>query len=537
MASTPTTKSQVQAYRFVLRRMQSALVRRDAVMLHDPMRTHSRATGVGVILACLGLLGFVVWGLFSPAPKLPDSGIVISKQTGAVYVMRQDPKRLIPMTNLASARLYLLAQQNPDRGAAQGAAGSEAAAGAPVSDQAAQATVVDEAALGTVSKDRLTGIIDAPQSLPEKPEQRIGSDWMVCDNVTLDRDRRDPTSVGGVTTTVLAGLAGGTAGQELADNTALLVKAPTNKTYLVYKRPKNANQTNASALRAEIDLTDAGVAAAFKLSGKTPRAVTAGLLSAIPEGKKISAPDVAGKGSAASYLSGSGIKVGDVVEVSRAGTASYHLVLKDGLQEVTRAVADLIKFSNDENDFKKVNVEEFNQAPTAPSDKQVDVRDFPDMVPEILEAAQHPVTCLSWTASDESTEKTSVTYGSRVPVPTGQTTVKLNQTGATGEVVDEFYMPPGKSGVVRSAASPEDFKTGPIQLISERGVKYGVPDPTTATALGLGKDYVPAPESIVRLLPSGAQLNRNDAQMSYDGVSSADLNGTYPSVQPGGQGN
>ena len=36
MAATPTTKSQVQAYRFVLRRMEHALVRKDAVMLHDP---------------------------------------------------------------------------------------------------------------------------------------------------------------------------------------------------------------------------------------------------------------------------------------------------------------------------------------------------------------------------------------------------------------------------------------------------------------------------------------------------------------------
>ena len=48
MPSTPTTKSQVQAYRFVLRRMQSALVRKDAVMLHEPMRMHTRATIAGV---------------------------------------------------------------------------------------------------------------------------------------------------------------------------------------------------------------------------------------------------------------------------------------------------------------------------------------------------------------------------------------------------------------------------------------------------------------------------------------------------------
>ena len=73
MPSTPTTKSQVQAYQFVLRRMQSALVRRDAVMLHDPMRTHSRATVVGVVLGVLGVAVFTIWGLLSPQPSVPNS--------------------------------------------------------------------------------------------------------------------------------------------------------------------------------------------------------------------------------------------------------------------------------------------------------------------------------------------------------------------------------------------------------------------------------------------------------------------------------
>ena len=118
MASTPTTKSQVQAYQFVLRRMQSALVRRDAVMLHDPMQRHSRATSVGVVLGVVGLLAFLVIGLFKPAPRLnKETQIAISKETGQVYVVDNAGPQpvLVPMTNLASARLLWYSKSNPDQ--------------------------------------------------------------------------------------------------------------------------------------------------------------------------------------------------------------------------------------------------------------------------------------------------------------------------------------------------------------------------------------------------------------------------------------
>jgi len=66
MAATPTTKAQVQAYRFVLRRMEHALVRKDAIMLHDPMRTQVRATAVGLVIGVLGLAGFALTSVFAP---------------------------------------------------------------------------------------------------------------------------------------------------------------------------------------------------------------------------------------------------------------------------------------------------------------------------------------------------------------------------------------------------------------------------------------------------------------------------------------
>jgi hypothetical protein len=67
MSTEPTTASQVQAYRFVLRRMESALVRQDAVMLHEPMRHHLRATAAGVLLAMLGLVALYAFGKIHPA--------------------------------------------------------------------------------------------------------------------------------------------------------------------------------------------------------------------------------------------------------------------------------------------------------------------------------------------------------------------------------------------------------------------------------------------------------------------------------------
>jgi hypothetical protein len=81
MSTDPTTTSQVQAYRFGLRRMESALVRRDAVMLHEPMRHQLRATVVGLLVAVLLLVGFFVVGRIHPRSALT---IISAVAAGAV---------------------------------------------------------------------------------------------------------------------------------------------------------------------------------------------------------------------------------------------------------------------------------------------------------------------------------------------------------------------------------------------------------------------------------------------------------------------
>ncbi|MEU4764823.1 type VII secretion protein EccB [Actinosynnema sp. NPDC023794] len=545
MASTPTTKSQVQAYRFVLRRMQSALVRRDAVMLHDPMRTHSRATAVGVLLGVIGLIGFLIFGFFSPDPQVDDqTQIAISKETGQVYVVHTvgTTKTLIPMTNLASARLLLLQRSNPDTGQAAVAGGDAAAGQVNAGPQVAggDPKLVSEKALAKLPKGRLTGIPDGPDVLP-KPADRVGPDWSVCDTLTLDESLNDPSAPGKFTTTVLAGYSGG--GELLDDNRALLVRAGTDdkQAYLIYKAPVNSKITSTSTVRAKVDLTNAEVRTALNLSQKKPRAISTGLLNAIPEAKPLVAPDIPGRGQSVTYVQGENLRIGAVIEVRRSGADSeFHVALKDGLQKISRAAADLLRAAYAQGaEPKLVDIARTNSAPTV---EQLDFADYPPDVPEVLDPNQNNrVICLGWQAqnvtSDNKSQHTKVTFAPSLPIPSNVVPVEINQVGATREVVSQFVMAPGKSAVVRSATSTQDFDSGPIHLITGRGVKYGIPDVTTSGALGLGADgFSPGPESILRLLPNGPQLNRNDASRSWDAIPVPKDSGLLPEEKAKKQG-
>ena len=87
MARQLTTRAQVNGYRFLLSRLEHALVRRDVRMLHDPMRAQSRALVLGAVLAVLVVAGFGVWGLVKPQGAVGQSVILMSKSSGVLYVL------------------------------------------------------------------------------------------------------------------------------------------------------------------------------------------------------------------------------------------------------------------------------------------------------------------------------------------------------------------------------------------------------------------------------------------------------------------
>lgn len=548
MPSTPTTKSQVQAYRFVLRRMQSALVRKDAVMLHDPMRTHSRATIVGVCLAALGLLGFLIWGILSPKPTVPSKdGIVVGKPSGQVYVLLTKPtKRLIPVFNLASARLLLYSQSlgDDDPNKQVGGVGGPGTGGAT---GVVDPTFVDDNELrDEIPRSRKVGIPDGPDLLPSK-DQRVEPHWTVCDQFVPEEGRPEAAAGNKVETTVIGGVKD--LGSELEENQSLLVRAKNDEVYLVYRTPSTANEPNASTVRAKVDMDNPSIRAALNLREDQIRDITTGLLNAIPEKAALETPDIPGLGDAPKPgVAPEDLEVGSVFSVQPTGQASvFYVVLRDGIQKIKKTTGDLIRYREDPSggNVPALSPEVVTNSNVLDGrDARIDDSTFPNQQTEVLLRTRFPVACLGWTVEGEGNdrvERTSVHIGKVVPgVPDdaqgNPAWVDISTPGPEDIRIDHFYMPPGRGAVVRQATSTADMDTGPITLISDRGVKYGVPDAATAQVLGLDNQK-PAPLEILNLLPNGASLDARDVQQSYDAVPFE--GGQYPSKSAqadGGEG-
>ncbi|WP_298182580.1 type VII secretion protein EccB, partial [Saccharomonospora sp.] len=524
---------QVQAYQFVLRRMQSALVRKDAVMLHDPMRTHSRATIVGVVLSCLGMLAFIIVGFFKPDPKPPESGIVIGEQSGSVYVVAGE--KLIPTFNLASARLILMAQ---NQGGGEGGGQEE---GAPA---AVEPDVVSDEQLKDIPKGRLQGIPGGPDLLPSE-DQLISTDWAVCDQIIVDRSLNDPVAREQAVTesTVVAGVKDKDLGRELAQNQSLLVSADDGKHYLVYRQKTDANNQNANTVRAEVDLSDDAVTSALDLEERMARRISTGLLNAIPSVGTLEAPHIRGWGQQPDGFNVNGLSIGSVVKTQLTERTEFYVITERGLQRISQAVADILIYKHSTagvSGAEPITPDTLRTLPiVGPGDEgYLDVSHYPDAVPTVLDPMNHPVACLGWNIRGEGEQRdafTSVYVAGELPVPkdaNGEPEfVKIGTPSPDNMKVDHFYMRPGFAAAVQSATTKETFGRGNIQLISDRGVRYSIPSKEIAQGLGLTK-LDPAPESIIKLLPAGASLNPQDAQRTYDTVSVDEQEGTV--IQPEG---
>ena len=53
MPAQVTTRAQVNGYRFLLRRLEHALIRADSRMIHDPMRGQMRSLVVGLVVGII----------------------------------------------------------------------------------------------------------------------------------------------------------------------------------------------------------------------------------------------------------------------------------------------------------------------------------------------------------------------------------------------------------------------------------------------------------------------------------------------------
>ncbi|MET8797081.1 type VII secretion protein EccB [Nocardia sp. NPDC004568] len=474
MPSKPTTRWQISGYNFLVRRMEHALVRRDVRMLHDPMRSQVRAYVVGLVLAVVVLAGCGVLALLRPQDKIDQNKILIGKESGAVYVVINDVVH--PALNLASARL---------------------AAG-----EAPDASIVKEAEIGKKARGPLIGIPGAPGSI-HFDSAGTGRQWTICDEMKIDgsQDR---------TTSVLAGeLELGAKADAMGVDKALLVQGE-NHAYLIYDRK-----------RARVDMADRAVTDALNITGATPRPVSEGLINAVPEVPAIIPPPIADSGSAPGYEI-SDHRIGEVVQVGSSGT-EYYVVLADGLQAISPLTAEIIRNSNPQT--SRDETIDQTERTNAPVSAALQVGDYPQNAPDILEAKDQPVSCLSWKPIPEAGENTgtraelTLVTGVSLPMSDKAKLVPLAQADGSGQNVDSAYLAPGTGAYVQTTGiEPDSRRKDSIFYIADTGVRYGIENADAAKALGMPEKAEPAPWPIVGLLASGPSLGREEALVAHDGV-------------------
>ncbi len=465
MAWQPTTRLQLSGYRFLLRRIESAVLGRDIHRVDEPIRASMQSLMAGSVLAVVMLAGCALLAVVRPQPAMANAPIVMGKQSGALYV--RIGETLHPVLNLVSARLIVRTNADPQP--------------------------IPESELGHGRRGPLLGIPGAPQFVGT-PLAEDELRWAVC-------DRGD----GAPSTTVVIGRVEGSSSHLLASDQPVLVRpVPGGSTYLLY-----------NGRRAMVNLDEPAVARALGLDGQIPLAVSLTLLNAVPEAPPIEAPRIpnaGGRGPAALP----GFPVGSVLRLARADGDEYYVVLSHGIQRIGQLAADLLRFTDSRGTRTAISV-----APdiirATPTVTELPLATFPDRAPAPSNA-DDTALCVGWMHAASGDVEISFSAGG-LPIPEGQEPVKLSQADEKGPAVDAVYLTPGRSAYVRATGlSGDNPRAGIRYLITDTGVRFAIHDDDAAHDIGLPDTAIPAPWPVLAKLPAGPELSRSNASVARDSL-------------------
>lgn len=452
-------RDQVQAYRFVTRRIVSAMLSGEPETNELPMRRLALALFGSLMVGAIVLAGAGVYGLVTKnkAPLEPNT-LVIERETGAKYVFVDG--RLYPALNYASARL-MLDMPKPE------------------------VRTMSQASLKGYPRGRPIGIPDAPDALPE-PSALLGHPWRIC--TTIGTEFQEPS------TYVVVGrdLPGGV---DLGTQSVLVTARRT--TYLLWNKtrlriPGSANLT------------------ALGLSGTDPLLVGDQLINAIKAGPDLQLIRVDGAGEPSPLdLGGEPAKIGDVFRVS----GQHYVLTRDGLVPVGEVTANLrVAIGRSLRDINS-QIADRNM-----SSQRIEPEGFPQQMPTLYpDASRESAICAVYRSGEETT---SIEVHRRVPDELTSTSGSVEAVRGRQDsvrTVDRVVIEGGRGALVQPG-SPEGgaMPGATTYLITDRGVKYPLDD-AARVALGYG-EVTPTvvPKPLLDLIPTGPTLSTKAARQFAD---------------------
>ena len=458
-----TTKVQVSGWRFLLRRVEHAIVRRDTRMFDDPLQFYSRAVSLGILLAVVVCLGAVLLAYFKPLGKRGSDTLLVDRTTNQLYVVMPGSDQLRPVYNLTSARLVL------------GKAGTPNA--------------VKSEELDRMSKGQPIGIPGAPYATPVSAATQ--STWTLCDTVTR------PESVApSVATSVIV--------LPLTTDESVAAVTP-GQGMLVSYQERDWLVTDTG--RHAIDLSDRAVTSAVGIpvtAKATP--ISEGLFNALPNDGPWILPVVPGGGAPNTVGLPANLVIGTVFQTVTDSGQQQYVVLADGVAKVNDTTAAALRASNSYGLISPPSVE---SSTVAKIPEQTFTSPLPATPLDVLLREDAPTLCWSWQreAGDQS-PRTAVIAGRHLPIPAVAMKTGIDQIGGDATVFIN-------GGQYVRLQSPDPRYGESLYYIDPQGVRYGIPNEDTAGLLGLTAP-VTAPWQVVSLLVDGPVLSKQAALVEHD---------------------
>jgi type VII secretion protein EccB len=472
-------RDQAQAYRFLTRRLSSALVR-DAPDAPDaPMRKIGIASFSSVMVALLAVAVFGVIGLLHPGGATSwknGQSLILEKETGTRYIYTGG--ELHPVLNYASARLAL---------------------GQP----ALTIVSVSRASLRGTPRGLAIGIAGAPDDLPT-PATLVAGPWSVCSLPSVDQ-------AGAVHPYVRVSVGAVPGGGVLTGAHGLLVTGLDGTMYLVWNDHRLRVPGGASTLTA------------LSYSSVMPLLVGDAWLSALPQGPDLAPPPVPGIGGPGPAVGGGPSQVGQVFVAAGSGTggtgpAQYYVAMRGGLAPITLTQADLLLgdpatrplYPAGRPAAIRVTAAEVAAAALVPT---LGPAALPARPPVLLDTGNGQLAaCEVYAAGGDAPPAIRTFPISASAVPQASAGTPADALGAA--VADQVRMPPGRGAVVQAADAP-GVTGGTLYLVTDQGMKYPLTDSGLLAPLGLsGVTPARVASVVLQLLRTGPTLNQHAATLT-----------------------
>lgn len=456
-----TRKDLLKAQSFTTRRMIASFINRDPNDPTPPLRRVGMATFVSVLLGVILVAGYTLLGLIRPGsnPGWKEAGLVISDtQSGALFIYSPEADMLVPMADVASARLK--------------------AAGEEPEGPPRNVNVKTEALRG-LRQAPIEGIEGAPRQLPDTGDMDAYP-LKMCSTapdlsgerfVTLEFNAAPPASAG----------------------FAFVAVHSDRSEYIIFGGKKHRLWTdpNNSGLSMVADLPRIPVGNSW--------------IAAMPDGLPINPLDIEGIGDDHGRWI-AGMSRGDIGRATSATDNSqdqYFVQTEEGLVRISYLDMDALVqryYQGNTGSIRTLGAQDWKGLDrfALPDRRTPDVPwDQPQGPPQDVTIETQSI-CATWTA--DRPNDPVISYGDETP------DLPANFRVAVGNSFDFISMEPLTGALLRHSGSESPDTAA---FLVTNGLRYPIPNVGSRRALGYGDvTLVPVPGGLLSQIPDGLRGGR-----------------------------